>query len=531
MSKDRILLRCLLLSTSSRNIYRHCKDKKKRGKIVGAMIGQTILYLMLMAYCVLNCIGYGHFGLAGSIPVMCATVIVALSFIFTFFKTNGYLFNFKEYDMIMSLPFTSKSIVACKFLYMYIKSLPWYLSVSVSMLAGYAYYVRPPLAVYPVWILLTFVLPVIPMVAASFLGFIIARIGSGFRNKTIIQTVLTMIFIIFVMFSRFFIEDMLRNDKTEDVLSSMSAATDSAGKVFLPIDWFRGAVADLRISDMLLLIGVSLILFEVVFMLVGRSYRKINSALRSHAARRSFVMSERKRRSVLNAIAFKEFKRMTGSTVYLTNGALGVIMCLVGGIVVLFLNLDKIIRPVLKDAPFTMEMLYPVIPLVIYFLIGMVATTVFTPSLEGKNYWIVQSLPISRKTLYQGKMLFNLYMTVPVTVFATAALCISARAGVVNTLLFIVTGILLCLFSTAWGCVCGIKHMRLDWENEVEVIKQGAAVTIYLLPNMFINMGLMVGVVALGTVVSPILISLGLMAAVAVLAALSYLRVLSLARE
>ena len=32
--------------------------------------------------------------------------------------------------------------------------------------------------------------------------------------------------------------------------------------------------------------------------------------------------------------------------------------------------------------------------------------------------------------------------------------------------------------------------MRLDWENEIEVIKQGAAVSIYLLPNMFAVMGL-----------------------------------------
>ncbi len=37
--------------------------------------------------------------------------------------------------------------------------------------------------------------------------------------------------------------------------------------------------------------------------------------------------------------------------------------------------------------------------------------------------------------------------------------------------------------------------MQLDWENEVEVIKQGSAVSIYMLPNMVVGMGLCVPVV------------------------------------
>jgi ABC-2 type transport system permease protein len=45
--------------------------------------------------------------------------------------------------------------------------------------------------------------------------------------------------------------------------------------------------------------------------------------------------------------------------------------------------------------------------------------------------------------------------------------------------------------------------MRLDWENEVEVIKQSAGVALYLLPNMFVTMGLVVLVVVLGRIIGP----------------------------
>ena len=73
--------------------------------------------------------------------------------------------------------------------------------------------------------------------------------------------------------------------------------------------------------------------------------------------------------------------------------------------------------------------------------------------------------------------------------------------------------------------------MRLDWENEIEVIKQGSAVAIYMLPNMFIVMGLIVLVVFLGTRLDHALLTLILILITAILAGLSYMRVMSLARK
>jgi hypothetical protein len=530
MNRNVVLLKNLLLSTSQWNSYKYCRDKKKRGRVVGNIIGQIILFLMLMAYCIANCIGYGKFGLAGAIPEMCATLISTLAFFLTFFKTNGYLFNFKEYDMLMALPFEAKDVAMCKFLYMYLKSLPWYMSVSVSMMVGYGIFSKPSVMTYPVWIILSLFLPVIPMLIAAFIGFLVAKIGSGFRNKTIVQTVLTMIFVFACFGLRFFLEDMFRENKTEAVMNSLSSVTGSAGKIYLPISWFSEAVKDLRISDMMLLVGLSILLFEVIFIPVGRSYRKINSALKSHAAKGQFVMTEQKSRSVVKAIAFKEFKRMTGSTIYLTNGAMGEIICLITGIAVLFVDVDTLLQKMMMNAPITKEMLYPAIPLIVYFFTGMAATTAMTPSLEGKNYWIVESLPIRKKTLYQGKMLFNMYLTVPSSIFTTITFCFSAKVPILNTVLYVILGLILCAFSTAWGCVCGIKHMRLDWENEVEVVKQGAAVSLYLLPNMFITMALIGLVVYLGTIISSIIVTVILMVVITVLAVLSYMKVMSLTK-
>ena len=478
MNKSLILLKTLLLSTSQGNIYRHCRDKRKRGKIIGGFIGAALIYAMIMAYCILMCIGYGTAGMIGSAPMMCALIISLLAFFFTLFKTNGYLFNFREYDMLMSF----------------------------------------------------FVL-FFPMLIASFIGFVIAKISAGFRKTNIIQTVLTMIFVIFCFSLRFIIEDVFKNDKVEATLEKTSEMTSDAADIYLPAKWFADAVTMRSVTAMLLLIGVSALLFAVIFRLVGNSYRSINSALKSHAAAKKYKMTRLKKHNVVNSIAFKEYKRLMGSTAYTVNGAMGEILAILLGLVTLIIGFDRIVSVVTSDAPFDHAILQPAIPFIIYFFIGMAATTAMSPSLEGKNYWILQSLPVERKTVYQGKMLFNMYLTVPAMAFSTLCICKSAGVPAADMLLYLILGLALCAFSTAWGCVCGVKHMRLDWENEIEVIKQGAAVAIYILPNMFVVMGLTVLVVILGLKMDHRLLTMMLIFIAALLAGLSYLRVMALAKR
>ena len=531
MKNNILLLRTLLLSTSQRNIYKYTTDNKKRRKIVFGTVGLVLLYAMLMAYSILMCIGYGAVGLISAAPVMCALTISILAFVFTIFKTNGYLFNFKEYDMLMSLPFESRTVAACKFVYMYVKSLPWYLSISLAMMIGYGYFARPAAYVYPLWIVLSVFLPVIPMLIASFLGFLIARVSAGFRKTNIVQTVLTFVFVVFCFSLRYIIEALIRNDQVQSTLEKASEMTDQAAGIYLPAGWFAGAVTQHHMLDAILLIGVSALLFAAVFALVGNSYRSINSALKSHAASRRYRMSAQKKRSVVNAIAFKELKRMTGSTAYMTNGAVGELLAALIGIVTLIIGFDRIVGVVTQGAPIDSSILQPAIPFIVYFFIGMLATTACSPSLEGKNYWIMQSLPIEKKTIYRGKMLFNMYLTVPFMAFSTLCMCIAAKAPVINTVLYLILGLALCAFSTAWGCVCGIRHMRLDWENEIEVIKQGAAVAIYLLPNLFVVMGLTVLVVFLGLRMDHRLLAVILTLIAALLALLSYLRVMALSKK
>lgn len=526
-----VLLNTLLKSTGTANYIKYSKDTKKKKQVIGNKIGFSTLYLLLLAYCVLMSIGYGQAGLIEAIPTTAALTISLLGFVFTLLKTNGYLFAFKEYDMLMAMPLSVRTIVADKFLYMYIKSIPMMVCISVSMMIGYGIYAKPSVLTYIIWILLSFVIPMIPMVIASALGALFAKIGSGFKHKKLVQTILIFIFILACVFSRFIIEAIFKEGRTEEVVGNIAETMEKTSGYYPPAKWFTAAVTGHGILYAVIMIAVSVGVLELFVALTAGSYRKINSALTTGTAHKDYHVGGMKKRSKVGTVAFKELKRFLGSTTYVTNAGFGEVMVVILAIAAIFVDADTLIAKVLQGAPLTKEMLLPAVPLIIYFMLGMISTPACSLSLEGKNNWIVQSMPIEKIDLYRGKMRFNLWLTMPFMIFASVTLGISAKASLLHILLLIVCGTALLMFSTCYGMVCGIKHVRYDWENEMEVIKQGTAVTVYLLPNMLVTMALMAGVVVLGLKLGTTSVLCILTAAAAILAYICYCRVKRLAAK
>lgn len=524
-SSTMVLLRTMLRSTSRRNIYIHCRDKKRRGKIIGAWIGMAVLYFFLMVFCGGQAVAVGYFGYSPEIPSMSATLIGTLAFVLCVFRVNGYLFRFKEYDMLMAMPFQVSEIVRCKLLAMYFQILPMLLCVSIPMLIGYGITAKPPVWVYPVWIVLSLAVPIVPMVAASMIGFLAAGVSVKFKYKRLIQTVLMFVFLFLCVAGRFVIEATMRENQLENVVEKLVDVNGSSKVGLLLTGFFEQAVRGENFLSAIWLILISVAAWMAFYLLVAKYYRKINSKMVSYSAKRGFRLQRQKERGVIQNIAFKELKRLLGSSYYMLNAGFGQVMVAVVAIAALFVNIDEILAMMMPGAPVTKEMLLPALPPTIYMMVGMVATTCCTPSLEGKNYWIVQSFPIDKMDLYKGKMYFNMLFTVPFFVPACIILGIRFGADPIDCILFALEGLALCTFSTVFGMVCGIRYMRLDWENEIEVIKQSTAVAVYIFPNLFGTMGIIVGSVILGTVIGAKAVSVIITVVAAMLAGICYLRV------
>lgn len=502
-SKLCLLLATELKSTSGINTIKYSDDDKKRSKIIGGYVGFLIIYIMIVAYGFFSTYGYGKIGLEKAAAGMCAVSIGALAFIFSLLRSNSYLYGFKEYDMLMAMPFEIRDVVGSKFIYMYIKLMPWYLCISFSSLAGYAVTAHPKAYAYIWWILLTPFLSIIPSLAASALGALIVGMGVKFKHKKLVQTILSFAIILISFSLRFIIDAIFKADKADEVLTKLAEGTESVSGWYLPAKWFEDAVNKGSVLEALVLIVVSIALYYVLFTFVARSYRRVNSKLSAGVTKKVKGVISYKKHSVVVTVAIKELKRLFGSTAYVTNCGFGYVMAILLGLAGLFLKAESIISTITGGSPLTPDKLVTAIPLFSFFFVGMAPTTCCSLSLEGKNNWIVQSMPIKKLDLYKGKMLMNMIISVPSMFIAALGLSICFRLSIIDALLCLVLSFLLCTYSTCFGMVTGINHAKYDWENEMEVIKQGTALAIYLFPNMIITMGLCVGAVALSFVMNP----------------------------
>lgn len=487
MNKGFILFKTIFTSTSLLNIYRHSQDKKKRKKAIGSFIGIIVLSLTCILFVGSIAYAFAYFGYQQMVPIFVASIITLLSLIMTLLKSNSYLYGYKDYDLLMSMPFSVKTIVVVRFLLMYIKDLPLNFLISLSALIGYAVALNPGITTYLLWIILTLFIPLLPMSISSLLGVFIANAGSKFKYKKIALTILTFIITIPLFFLRFIIEYLIRNDKVGEVIEKSSNGLNAVAKYIPTISWFSKAVNDSDYISIILLIMIPLLIFIALILIISINYRAINSRLNNVETKQKNKNNNYKYKAkpIIRSIAFKEFKRVLGSTTCSVQLGLGTVLCILVGTVLPFINLKKIIAGSAVKMPFDIASLALVWPLVIYFFVGMAPSSAVSPSLEGKNDWILKSMPVDAFEICKGRMLFNIYMNLIPGLYATLTGLFAFRAQAYEYILGIIMIIVLCLFSTAYGMRCGYKHVNLNWENEIEVVKQGTAITLYLLPNMF----------------------------------------------
>ena len=494
-----LLLLCAMLKASSRlNILKHTKDRKTRKRIISSMMGLAVLWGMMTLYLCLYAYGLVSFGMGSVLPALTAVAVSLVTFFLTLLKAGGYLFGFRDYDRLMSMPFKMEEIAAAKFLTMYCSSLFLTLSLSAAMLIGYGLAGNLTLIKGLMWIVLTPFLPVIPMLAASLVSILIAVLTAGFRYKTVLTALLTAAVMLPLMFSGYFVSSYFDQAGTAGVLQQTSGIITGMAGLLPGAGWFVQAVTEGSLLSFALMICIPVLCFVLFVLLVSRMYPKINARLEPGQTGKEKKAFDYKVRSVPVSIAFKDFKRMTSSSTYMVNVLFGVLIALIAGIAVLFVSPAGMLPQDGKESFLTLQMLVPAVPFVLYFFLGMAAVSVISPSIEGKNHWIVKSLPIEPEDDCKGKILLSLILLLPVGLFSAFTVSLSMTAEMLDIFLNLCMIAGLCFFASCYGLYCGYRHRNLDWEYEVEVIKQGPALMWYMFPNMILTVFLASVLLGLG---------------------------------
>ncbi len=488
------ILKIQFLNQSGLNQLRYENNKKKRGQSVTVLIGITLLGIILVGFSSLIGFGYGIMGMAEVIPGFALTMVSLVTLIFSFLKTSGYLFAFQDYDMLMSLPLSVKTIVTGKFLYMYLNNLLFSLAVMLPMGSAYLIYsfslsFAGKAAACLMWIVAAVLAPLLPMTVAAVFGTIATAIGSKSRFKVLVQVVFMMIFVCGLIALNIFLNTMEIGDNGEFIhrIEDITQIVQQQVHRFYPISvLFDTAVNKQGILEFLGFVVLSLGVYYLFAVLVAKKYHTINTALMSKGKKTVYHMKEQKARSVIASMVYKEWKRMLSSAPYLLNIGVGMLLSVVASVVCLTVGRSMLMENE-KVFKIILECRYSA-PFMVAIFLTMSCTTSVSLSLEGKNLWILLSLPVSWKTILKSKMAFNMVFLLPAAFICTVCFGITLQLDALSFLLFFAALVSVISFSTVIGMFFNVCFQKYQWENEVEVVKQGMSVSLGILVNMFLQM-------------------------------------------
>lgn len=461
------------------NVFRYEKDKRKRtNKIITAAVILVCL-VMAVGYCGAMAYGYVSVGLSQLIPGIALVISSLMTLFFTMFKAHGELFGFKDYDMVMSLPIPVRTIINSRFLNLYLWNTFFSLIIMVPMGVVYIIYVKSSFGIYLVWLAGLFLACLIPTTIAAVLGAVITAISSKFRYASTMATILTIVFVIAMMVLPFAITgnsgpgqlfDSETGDFNEEAFSALAPIiSDAIYRIYPPAKLFSETITDGKLFSFVLFAGISIGWYALFVLVLSAKYRQINTALTSRSVKSDFKLETLQQGSMRFALYKKTILRILKSTICATNLLVGCVLAVLMSAALLIVGPEKVLQSF--DIPNIMSNATNISCYIIAAMVAMTNTAAVSLALEGKNIWLIKSLPIPPKTLYDSYLLTNLTFTVPTSVICSLLFNISLKTGFAGTVLMFLTPLSFSLFTATAGIFIGNRMAYYDWEDVTHLVK------------------------------------------------------------
>ncbi|MDY0211049.1 MAG: hypothetical protein RBQ91_06585 [Acholeplasma sp.] len=440
---------------------------------------KTIGLMVLMAYVLvvfLGGFGFMFFDLAkllnesdqlGVVVSFAVTYTLGLSIMMALLRSSGYIFHYKDYDILAPLPLKGSTVLFAK--------------LSVMLLMVYltsTFFVIPIFAAYFFYNGLSFfgllyavigflLAPLIPIVVLSFVNLLITKITQRLPFAKLLNIVL-----MFALFIGIFAMSFTINESSVNPLNGQIDVISGFAKYYPLVRFFVEAVHETNHLSFLLYTGISLIIFYLYVVGIQRFVRKTNQSKQNAYINRNKKVTFQSN-SIRKSLILKEFKTYFSIPIYVLNTGLGVVIIFALSVASLFFKSD--IETVLVELTSMNMSLVPLLLVVFGFSITMTYTPSVSLSLEGKHFWILKSLPVDPFEVMLSKILFNVLLVVPVSVIGVLLLSYSLEFTAVEGLLLLLSIAAYSVLSSTLFSFVNLYFPKFEFNNEVEVIKQSIA--------------------------------------------------------
>ena len=440
--------------------------------MVGVMGGMfTLLSYAICGAFVSADMGWMYFCIMGLLAVL-------LGAFGSVVNTYSGLYLSKDNDLLLSMPIPVRSIMVSLLLGVYLMGLMY--SGVMSVPAAIVYLVTQGVSALRVVGGILFVLlhSVIVLILSCLLGYVVARISQKLKNKSFITVIVSLLF-----FGAYYLFYYFR---AQEMLSAFLANAAVWGEKIRGFAYPVYALGMVGTGSIIAMLGCTVIvalLFLLTMYVISKSFIKIATST-ADSGTKSKIRAESKTGTYGGALFRKEMARFTSSPNYMLNCGLGLLFLPVGGI---FLAVKaRTLLEALSEMEISDGMIAVVFACTVCLMLTMVDITAPSVSLEGKNIWILGSLPVRAKDALIAKLKVQLVVTAPPLLIADICGIVGLRTSAAESVMILLVTFIFMLFQALFGLFLGLKMPNLSWTSEIAPIKQSGSVTITLLGGMAI---------------------------------------------
>lgn len=463
------------------------RGKKGKASGKGRLVLFGILYIYLIAvflfmfYMVFSSMAeaFESMGLGWFYFSFFAMTAFALMFVLSVFTAKAQLFEAKDNELLLSMPIPPSTVLASRMISLLLTNFGFELVVAIPAAAAWCIYCSVTVLGSVAFVLICLALPFFSLSISALFGWLLALITARVRRKSLVSTLFSLGFLAAYFYVYSNINTLLTSlvANAGAIAESMSAA--------LPVYWLGYAVAEGDLISLVLSLACLLVPFALVYFILSKTFIK-TATTRRGAARLRYVKKDARVASPFAALLRRESARLLSSSTYIMNAAMGSIMNVV--IAALLLVKGPELLTTLSTAGDMSGIIAPVMLLALCAMGSMTTISASAISLEGKNLWIVKSMPIPARSVLRSKLALHLIVSAPGLLLAQLACCIVLRSGGIMLLWLLVLPQVFNLLMALVGLWANLCHPKLDWQSETQPVKQGAAVVI----SMFGGWGLLI---------------------------------------
>lgn len=470
------------------NILRHTSDPslKSRGRMLAVNAGALILFACL--YIGAQTAAMIKFGAADAVPVMFTAVISLLIFFLSAFKAGNIIFRSSDKDIISALPVAPISVVVSRYIRLYAEcavlsaaaNITWFIIYSANegvtasgLLSAFAS---------------VLFLPLIPLSLASAFGTVITGISSRIKRRGLAEALLTLAFALAAMLGLSGLGFKAESLSVDEISALFETVSEKVTQLLPLLKLLCGGFMGGSTVGTLAFVLISVAAAVLTSLLASAFFTQIVTAANGSSADNDYRLEQLKSTSAENALFRREIRRYLSSGTYISNTIIGLVMMVILSGAAGAADLGKITAQIPVRINIT-----GALP----FFIGIMMTgpSPVSISLEGKNWWIIKSLPVTSRQILDAKLRFDLALKAPFYAVSELVMLFTVKAGVCDRLWLIAVPAVMGVFSGTFGLAANLKFPKLTWDTEVSVVKQSASSGIGMLVPML--SGIVLGSVSL----------------------------------